>query len=54
MCTTSSLFISGHLGCFHVLAVVNSAAVNVGVDWIMVLSQYMPGVIDVVDLFLVL
>ena len=24
------LFIDGHLGCFHILAVVNSATVNIG------------------------
>ena len=37
--------VSGHLGCFHDLAIVNSAAVNIGVHvsfWIMVFSGYMP------------
>ena len=35
----------GHLGCFHVMAIVNSAAMNIGVHvsfWIMVFSGYMP------------
>ena len=38
--------VNGYLGCFHVLAIVNSAAVNIGVRvsfWIMVFSGYMPG-----------
>ena len=35
----------GHLDCFYVLAIVNSAAVNIGVHvsfWIMFFSGYMP------------
>ena len=37
--------VDGHLGYFHVLAIVNSAAMNIGVHvsfWIMVFSGYMP------------
>ena len=31
ICTTSFSFVDGHLGCFHVLALVHSAAVKTGV-----------------------
>ena len=37
--------VAGHVGCFYVLAIVSSAAVNVGVRvsfWIMVLPGYVP------------
>ena len=37
--------IDGHLGCFHVLAIVNSAAMNTGVhisSCIRIFSGYMP------------
>ena len=37
--------VNGHPGCFHVLVIVNSAAVNIGVHitfLIMVSSGYMP------------
>ena len=37
--------VDGHLGCFHVLAVVNNAAMNIGVRVsfsILVSSEYMP------------
>ena len=37
--------VDGHLGCFHVLAIVNSAAVNIGVHVsfsVLISSGYMP------------
>ena len=37
--------VNGHLGCFGILAIVNSAAMNIGVHvsfWIIVLFGYMP------------
>ena len=38
--------VDGHLGCFHVLAIVNSAAMNIGihvsVSKVMVFSGYVP------------
>ena len=39
------LSVEGHLGCFHIVAIVNSAAVNIGVHVsfsILVSSEYMP------------
>ena len=48
ICTTTSLSISSvdaHLGCFHVLAIVNSAAMNNGIHVsfsVLVSSGYMP------------
>ena len=47
VCTTASplLLNDGHLGCFHIVAIVNSAAMNIGVHIsfrIMLFSGYMP------------
>ena len=54
-------FVDGHLGCFHILAIVNNAAVNIGVHVsfqisVFVFLRYIPGVEllgHVVVLFLV-
>ena len=43
--TTTSLSVDGHLGCFHVLIIVNSAALKIGVHIsfrIRVFSEYIP------------
>ena len=45
ICTTSSSSVSGHFGCFHVLAIVNNAAVYIEVHvsfWTMFFSRYIP------------
>ena len=45
ICTTASLSVDGHLGCPHVLAIVNSAAVNTGVHMsfsVLISSGYVP------------
>ena len=33
VCTTSYLSVDGSLGCFHVLAIINNAVMNIGVHW---------------------
>ena len=45
ICATSFLSVNGHLGCFHVLTIVNSSAMNTGVHVFfrtMFFSRYMP------------
>ena len=48
MCVPQLLYlltVDGHLGCFHVLAIVNSAAMNNGIHVslsVLVSSRYMP------------
>ena len=50
--------VDGHLGCFHVLAIVNSAAVNIGVHVsflirVFIFSGYMPrnGMLEIHTIF---
>ena len=45
ICTKIYLSVDGHLGCFHVLAIANGAAVNIGIHVsfsIMAFLRYMP------------
>ena len=49
--------VDGHLGCFHVLAIVNSAAMNIEVHVsfsVLVSSRYMPrsGIVGLYDGFI--
>ena len=44
--------VDGHLGCFHILAIVNSTAVYTGVHisfQIMVFSEYMPRISETAE-----
>ena len=47
MCIFIHLFVNGHVGCFHVLAIINTATVNTGVHVsfcirVFMSSAYMP------------